>query len=111
MTLPHLPAWMEQWHNFAADAPGQVGSLGAIAFVATPSEVRMMIRPLVLLGDDVLNVIQKCWIIELMHAAILTTIASTAPNQASNGRLHWTFLARRSRALACKIAIKSANAM
>ena len=70
-----------------------------------------MIGPAMLFCDDVFDVEGEKRIVVLMHPAIFTTITGASPNQTSSCGVHQDFLASRSRALACKIAMKSANAI
>ncbi len=70
-----------------------------------------MIAPAVLLGNDVLDMKGQHRIIILMYPAILAAVAGAAADQAADGGVHPACFASSSRAWACRIAMKSANAM
>ena len=102
---------MEQRHGLVPEAPRKIRPVRAVAFLATPRKIGGAVASVVLFRDDVFDVKREQWVVVLVYPAIFTAIASPSANQASNGSIHQEFLARRSRAFACKIATKSANAM
>ncbi len=70
-----------------------------------------MVAASMLFGNYMFDVKGEKGIIVLMHLTVFATVCSPPPNQPSNGLVHQDFLTSKSRALACKIATKSANAM
>src|ERR1041384_5001833 len=111
MSAPSLSPWVKQGHDVVLDSARHIGALRAIAFVATPGEIGWTVAAEVLPGDDVFKMEQQMRIVVLVHQAILAAISRAAADQATDGGFHRAFFASKSRALACRMAMKSANAM
>jgi hypothetical protein len=104
MTIPILRSRIEQCNYFISDTSGEIRAFAQIATVATPRQIRNVVFPAVLFGNDVFNV--KCiWLILFVDATVLATVASTSSHLPASRGIHPPFPARTRRAWACRIAI------
>jgi hypothetical protein len=78
MTAPALLARIEQHYDAARNdvAAAQITRSGRIAFEARPSKVVRVVRAVVLLGHDVLDVKTEERLVGFVQLAILAALAS-----------------------------------
>src|SRR5437763_266714 len=81
--------------------------------VTGPGEIVRTVGAAVLAGDDMFDVERKQWQVILVQLAILTPAPGAGSDERTCGSLHagWRQRARRSRAFAWRIAIKSPTRM
>ncbi len=67
--------------------PGEIRSLGCVAAVAGQGEIVRVIRPAMLLGYDMFNVMREATLF-LPEQAVFTTVSGTLADKLSRSRIH-----------------------
>jgi len=103
------PVWMSNFRisqrQVALKPARKIGAFREVAAMATPGQIGRIVAAAVLLGHNVFDV-EGVWLVVLVDAAIFAPRAGLGLDQASHGGIHHVFLARRRRALACRMAIR-----
>ena len=111
MLFPGVLTWVEERGDFVRfwiDAR-EISTFMGVASVAGQGQVGRLIIPTMLARNDVLNVERRKWQVFLPEQTVFAAIAGSATDKCADGSVHqlWARLARRTRAFACKIPIRS----
>jgi hypothetical protein len=93
MPLPSLRPRVEQAVYPPIDQSGEVRALGPVTVRTRQAQIILVVRPTVLLGDDVFDVKSEKVRIVLMDPAVLAPAAGAAPDEIMKGGVHYPFVA------------------